>query len=69
MGMLSLAGIVSGAGAGAGKSLRQSQTYLNWEMLQEERGKLELARDERINERNIAQLQEARTFAASERER
>ena len=53
MGMLSLAGIVSGAGAGAGKSLRQSQTYLNWEMLQEERGKLELQRDERINERHI----------------
>ena len=69
MGMLSLAGIVSGAGAGAGKSLRQAQTYLNWEMLQEERGKLELARDERINERHIAQLQEARTFAASERDR
>jgi len=54
MGMLSLAGIVSGAGAGAGKSLRQAQTYLNWEMLQEERGKLELQRDERISERNIA---------------
>ena len=54
MGMLSLAGIVSGAGAGAGKSLRQAQTYLNWEMLQEERGKLELQRDERVNENIIA---------------
>ena len=53
MGMLSLAGIVSGAGAGAGKSLRQAQTYLNWEMLQEERGKLELQREDRISERNI----------------
>lgn len=53
MGMLSLAGIVSGAGAGAGKSLRQAQTYLNWEMLQEERGKLELQRDELVNENII----------------
>ena len=69
MGMLSLAGIVSGAGAGAGKSLRQAQTYLNWEMLQEERGKLELARDERINERHIANLTEQRAYALSEEDR
>ena len=67
MGMLSLAGIVSGAGAGAGKSLRQAQTYLNWEMLQEERGKLELQRDERINERNIANENRHRGQARADR--
>lgn len=69
MGMLSLAGIVSGAGAGAGKSLRQAQTYLNWEMLQEERGKLELQRDERVNDNIIAREGRAHTAMLEEEKR